>query len=409
MPSDSDTTAGVSLSARGPEFPPLVRLLLTRMLSGLEVGRLTIVAPSGARLVRAADRPGPEATIVLRRWAVLRKLIVGGDVGFAEAYVDGAWTSPDLPALLDLVAANASALDRSVPALAIMRTFNRLRHGRNANSKAGSRRNIAFHYDLGNGFYRLWLDAGMTYSSALYARPEQSLEEAQAAKLERIVELLDLRPGDSVLEIGCGWGALAARLARAGARVTGVTLSSEQLAHAREMLATHGLADRVEIRLQDYREVEGSFDRIVSIEMLEAVGEAYWPTYFQALQQRLKPGAKAVLQVITIHEDRFAHYRRNPDFIQRYVFPGGMLPTPRILGEQAARAGLRLVETQTFGRSYALTLADWRRRFLLTGQEIERQGFGAEFRRLWEYYLCYCEAGFRSGSIDVGFYVLAKP
>jgi cyclopropane-fatty-acyl-phospholipid synthase len=276
----------------------------------------------------------------------------------------------------------------------------------NANTKTGSRRNIAFHYDLGNDFYRTWLDASMTYSSALYSRPDQGLEAAQERKLARILALLEMEEGHRVLEIGCGWGDLAARLAKSGCHVTGLTLSKEQLAHARALAQAEGIAGRTDLRLQDYRDVGGRYDRVVSIEMLEAVGERYWPTYFSTVRERLAPGGRAVLQVITIDEERFKTYRRSADFIQRYIFPGGMLPTRSIVAREAAQAGLRLVAEETFGASYALTLAEWRRRFFAAWPAIERLGFPPAFRRLWEYYLCYCEAGFRAGVIDVGLYVL---
>jgi cyclopropane-fatty-acyl-phospholipid synthase len=246
----------------------------------------------------------------------------------------------------------------------------------------------------------------MTYSSAIYENPEQSLEDAQQAKQQRILELLTLNGGERVLEIGCGWGSLAAGLARHGARVTAVTLSAQQLAGAQAFIAAESSADRVELRLQDYREVEGSFDRIVSIEMLEAVGEEYWPAYFTTLRARLRAGGKAVLQVITIREDGFERYRKSTDFIQRYIFPGGLLPSKAVIAEQAVRAGFSLTSVASFGDSYAITLVEWRRRFLSAWPEIEQLGFGPSFRRLWEYYLSYCEAGFRIGAIDVGLYLM---
>ncbi len=287
-----------------------------------------------------------------------------------------------------------------------LRVFNRLRHRRNANTKTGSRRNIGFHYDLGNDFYRLWLDRSMTYSSALYETPEQSLEDAQQAKHRQIVDLLALRGGERVLEIGCGWGSLIGPLLHRGAQVTALTLSEQQLAYAQVVADRDSQRGHVELRLQDYRDVTGSFDRIVSIEMLEAVGEEYWPVYFTTLRARLRPGGKAVLQVITIREERFAGYRKGADFIQRYIFPGGLLPTKTIIREEAARAGLTLATATSFGDSYAVTLAEWRRRFLTAWREIEQLGYRPSFRRLWEYYLSYCEAGFRTRDLDVGLYVI---
>lgn len=391
--------------------------LIGRVLGGLALGRITVELPGGGQVTRAGARPGPEARVRLNRWAALRRLVTGGDIGFAEGYMEGDWSSPDLTTLIELVALNGPAVEERIAGLAPVRALNKLRHGARRNSRAGSRRNISFHYDLGNEFYRLWLDPGMIYSSALYegedgtpqAALRGTLEEAQAAKLARIHQLLQLSGGERVLEIGCGWGTLAAHLAIRGAEVTGVTLSREQLAHARTHIADLGIAERAELRLQDYRDVEGRFDRIVSIEMIEAVGEAYWPTYFATLRERLAPGGLAVLQVITIAEDRFAGYRARPDFIQRYIFPGGMLPTKSIVAAQAQAAGLALTHRECFGASYARTLADWRDRFAGRSGELEALGFDARFRRLWNYYLAYCEAGFRSGATDVGLYVLRRP
>ena len=402
--SESRTAAPAALprtDARG-----LGPFVLKRLLSCLDAGALTVVMPSGARLEHHAAKPGPEATLVLRDWRAFRRFAARGEVGFAEAYMAGEWTTPDLTALIELAATNVARLEDALAGFMPVRIFRRLKHLMRSNTKVGSRRNIAFHYDLGNNFYKPWLDPSMTYSSALYASPNATLEAAQETKLKRIVELLDLNAGSKVLEIGCGWGALAARIAREGAHLTGLTLSTEQLARARALMDEQGLADKTDLRLQDYRDVTGQFDRIVSIEMLEAVGEQYWPVYFQTLKNRLVPGGTAVLQVITIDEPRFEGYRRSPDFIQHYVFPGGMLPTKTIMAEQAERAGLELVSRECFGASYALTLAEWKRRFQAAWPQVEALGFDTTFRRLWDYYLSYCEAGFRTGVIDVGLYKL---
>ena len=295
-------------------------------------------------------------------------------------------------------------MDGSLPVRVLRRVVHMLR----GNSLGGSRRNIAFHYDLGNTFYRPWLDQSMTYSSALEFVQGQSLDLAQAHKLDHICALLDLAPDAKVLEVGCGWGALAVQMAQAGAQVTGITLSQEQLAFARERMAHAGLADRVDLQLCDYREVTGRYDRIVSIEMLEAVGETWWPTYFRKVHDCLAPGGRAVLQVITIGEDRFDHYRQAPDFIQHYIFPGGMLPTRSILAQQSAQAGLELTHQQQFGTAYAATLAEWRHRFEAARDTMLGNGFDERFCRMWNYYLSYCEAGFATGQIDVGLYVLEK-
>jgi len=377
-------------------------------LSFLRFGRLTVELPSGQHMDQTAAQAGPHGILKLQRWRALRRLALGGEVGFARAYLDGDWSSPDLAALIELVARNDAAFAGVIDGSKVVRFFNRLRHRARANTKAGSKRNILFHYDLGNAFYRQWLDKNMIYSSAIYPADTASLEDAQQAKIDRILRLLDVSDGDSVLEIGCGWGALAREMAeREKARVTGITLSPAQLEVARDRISRHGLEERVDLQLRDYRDVEGRFDRIVSIEMIEAVGEEFLPSYFGTIRRLLTEKGKAVLQAITIAEERFDSYRRTPDFIQRHIFPGGFLPTKTLLREQVARAGLTLVGIETFGESYALTLREWRSRFLEAWPRIRELGFDNRFRNLWEYYLSYCEGGFRAGSIDVGLYTLA--
>jgi cyclopropane-fatty-acyl-phospholipid synthase len=386
---------------------PVMRVM-RRWLAQLHQGSISIVLPDGQMVHHSGDEPGPPAQITLHNWRALRRLLWRGDLGFAEGYIAGDWSSTDLVRLIALGAANLSKLDTVMDGNLPVRMLRRMVHMLRGNSLRGSRRNIAFHYDLGNEFYRPWLDQSMTYSSALAYAHGQTLEAAQAHKLDRIAGLLDAGSGARVLEIGCGWGALAANLAGHGAHVTGVTLSHEQLAFASDRMAQAGLDDRVDLRLCDYRHVTGTFDRIVSIEMLEAVGEAWWPTYFGQIRDCLAPGGRAVLQVITIAEDRFAHYRQAPDFIQHYIFPGGMLPTRSILAQQAKTAGLTLSHEEQFAPAYAATLAEWRRRFEAARDAMAANGFDERFCRLWNYYLCYCEAGFATGQIDVGLYVLDK-
>jgi cyclopropane-fatty-acyl-phospholipid synthase len=381
---------------------------LGKLLSLVEVGRLVIELPSGAKVERIGARPGPEAEVKLNNWRALRRLALKGDVGLATAYFDNDWSSPDLTAVFEFAALNGVRFMQAVEGSAPFKLFNWLAHRAKANTRRGSRRNIEAHYDLGNEFYRLWLDAKMIYSSALFRPAGATLEQAQDAKLQRILESLQLAGEDRVLEIGCGWGGLAAKIAQdSAARVTGVTISPAQLNGARALVLEKSLTDRVELRLQDYRDIEGRFDRIVSIEMVEAVGREFMPKYFDTIRERLKPGGLCVLQAITIAEERFADYCRRPDFIQRYIFPGGFLPSKTLLREMIERAGLKLTAVENFGDSYALTLREWRRRFLNAWPEIEKLGFGPSFKRLWVYYLCYCEAGFRSGAVDVGIYSLA--
>jgi cyclopropane-fatty-acyl-phospholipid synthase len=401
------------LASTPPRLMPgalIGRAVLSKLLKRIAIGRVVVRLPSGDEIEAEGPVAGPDAVLVLHSWKVLRQLVLGGDIGFAEAYMDGHWSSPDLPALIELAARNQDALGDAVTGSAILRLFNRLRHGRHANTRRGSRRNIVSHYDLGNDFYRTWLDEGMSYSSGIYRGEGQSLEAAQTEKQNRIMEMLSLTGGESVLEIGCGWGGLAQRLVEeAGSRVTGLTLSPAQLGYARERLAGPVASGQADLRLQDYRDEAGRYDRIVSIEMLEAVGQEYWPVYFQRVRDCLKPGGVAVLQVISIAEKKFEGYLRSPDFIQLYVFPGGMLPTVTIMREQIAKVGLVLEAFEPFGLSYARTLAEWRRRFHAAWPRLRAGGLDEMFGRKWDYYLAYCEAGFRAGAIDVGLYRITQP
>lgn len=381
--------------------------LLRWATKGVAYGRLLIETPQGSVLEFAGRQPGQQARLKIHSWRFLWRLALNWDLGFAEAYLAGEWSSPDLAALLRFMCLNAN-MGTSLRAFRLPPAIGRLRHGLNRNTRRGSKRNIAAHYDLGNPFYAQWLDPSMMYSSGLYSGSHQTLSEAQKGKLARVAELLDLTGGERVLEIGCGWGGLAENLAeRHDCSVTGLTLSSEQLAYARARLARSVARERCDFRLQDYRDAEGSYDRIVSIEMLEAVGETYWPVYFETLRARLKKDGIAVLQVITIDEGFFESYRRNPDFIQRYIFPGGMLPTASIIAERASSAGLQVVSQEYFGDSYARTLADWRLRFKHSWTSIQSMGFDMRFKRMWDYYLAYCQAGFETGIVNVGLYKIS--
>ena len=379
------------------------RSVLDPLLANLRGGRLRVRLPNGSALASHGDDPGLQATLVVERWRALRRLALGGDIGFAEGYIERDWTSPDLVALLRLAARNLDSLRKTIDGVAVFRLADRLRHLLRGNTRRGSRRNIMAHYDLGNAFYALWLDPTMQYSSAIWTGETPDLEAAQARKLDRIVDLLRLEGGESVLEIGCGWGALARRLAGTkDATVSAITLSPAQLEFAQARAAAEGLDRRIDFRLQDYRDVRGRFDRIVSIEMIEAVGEAHWPAYFRRLAGSLQSGGRAVVQAITMDERHYEPYRRNTDFIQKYVFPGGFVPTRSAIADQAARAGLEIVAEERFGASYARTLAEWRRRFHARWAEAAALGFDDRFRRIWDYYLAYCEAGFAEGTIDVG-------
>ena len=394
---------GLSISSRS-----ITEAILRRIVGDLECGELVIETPSGNRLVLSGARSGLQAKVIIHSWRCLWRIFHSWDIGFADAYIAGEWSSPNLVDLLKLSCNNCAVVE-SLNFLRTPRFWLRLRHAMNRNTKRGSRRNIAAHYDLGNEFYAYWLDAGMTYSAAPFSSGRQTLEEAQDEKLDRILKFLDLAGGESVLEIGCGWGSLAERLIdRHDCAVTGITLSAEQLTYAQRRLREGGLDGRADLRQQDYRDVRETFDRVVSIEMLEAVGEAYWPTYFEKLRDSMRPGGVAVLQVITIDEARFVNYRRRPDFIQKYVFPGGMLPTVEIIEREVAEAGLKLVAKEFFSEGYARTLEEWQHRFQDAWPAIKGRGFDERFKRTWEYYLAYCQAGFETGAINVGLYKVAQ-
>ena len=378
-----------------------IRLLLA-IARRIRRGSLVIHTPDGGEHVFDGPEPGSRATVRVIRPAAVRRLLFGGDVGFAEAYMAGEIESPDIGAVVSLAIENEQAFDDALLGGRMLRLGRRIWHALRGNSRRGSRRNIAHHYDLGNAFYSRWLDDGMTYSSAVFGAPDQDLKSAQRNKYQRICELLALEPGHRVLEIGCGWGGFAEHAAREhGVHVTGITLSREQHDYALRRIDRAGLADRVEIRLQDYRDVTGTFDRVASIEMFEAVGERYWRAYFDKISQVLARGGRAALQIITIADERFESYRRNPDFIQRYIFPGGMLPSPGALRRVVEETGLTWSGEAGFASDYARTLSLWRDRFLDAWPELTGLGFDERFRRMWTYYLSYCESGFQSGLIDV--------
>jgi cyclopropane-fatty-acyl-phospholipid synthase len=397
----NDRSASLDLRP-APPLPRAVRMLFA-VLARLRYGHLRVSGPRGQSFSFPGAMPGPDVTLVLEDWAVCGDILRKGDIGFAESYIDGRWSTPDLAALITLAALNHGALEDAVYGSVWGKLLYRLRHLLRANTRAGSRRNVHAHYDLGNDFYAGWLDATMTYSSALFAGDlSQSLEDAQLAKYERILAVLDPQPGQRILEIGCGWGAFAEYAARTRrCQVHGITVSQRQLEYAQARMQRAGVADRVSLEFRDYRDVEGRFDHVVSIEMYEAVGERYWPAYFGAIAQRLAPGGKAVLQAITIADRLFPRYRRGTDFIQQYIFPGGMLASPAEIVRQAQRAGLAVRETFGFGSDYAETLQRWSQRFNAAWPQLQHGAFDARFRRLWNFYLAYCEAGFRAGNTDV--------
>lgn len=383
--------------------------LLLALGRHLQAGQLHLVLPDGGSYRFSGTRPGPVAKLRVRSPRFLRRVLLGGDIGFAEAYMDGDCDSPDLRALVELALANAESWERLLEGVSFWRLASRLRDLARPNNRFWARRNIARHYDLGNAFYEAWLDPGMAYSAAVFERPDQPLEEAQTAKYRRIAERARLAPSHHLLEIGCGWGGFAIFAAREiGCRVTAITLSAAQHANALRRVREAGLEDRVTVLLRDYRDIQGRFDRIVSIEMLEAVGERYWPVYMRKLSELLAPGGVAALQVITIDDALWPSYRRGVDFIRRYIFPGGLLPAMSVLRDEAARAGLACRDEGGYGQDYALTLAYWHRRFDAAWPRIARLGFDERFRRMWKFYLAYCEGGFRLGRIDVKQFALVK-
>ena len=401
--------ANAALINRLSGVPRSLRFALHRLLK-LKVGVLTVVLPDARALRFEGDEAGPQARLELNNFSIVRKVLAGGDVGFAESYMDGDWTTPDLPAVLTVFSANLDRMEGITAGGPVTRLLHWLYHKLRANTKAGAKRNIEAHYDLGNEFYTQWLDPSMTYSSARFSAPDQSLEDAQREKYAGIARAIDLKRDDHVLEIGCGWGGFAEFAAKhVGAKVTCLTLSPSQREFALNRMERHQLSDRVEIKLQDYRDETGRYDAVASIEMFEAVGQEYWPSFFAKVADVLKPGGKAGLQIITIRDDLFDTYSKRADFIQRYIFPGGVLPSVTKLEEQFDSAGLAYDGVEAFGQDYAETLNRWLHRFNDAWDQIKPLGFDTRFKRMWDFYLSYCEAGFRTGRIDVAQFALSKP
>jgi len=393
----AETRDAVARTPRG--FTLLLRLLAANWT----FGRLTVLLPNGQRHELEGKQPGKAATLDIRDYRFARRVLASGDIGFAEGYMAGEWETPQLATLLEAMAQNYDHIRRVVDGNPVMQLVNWLSHKRRRNSRAGSKKNIHAHYDLGNAFYASWLDPSMTYSSARFAGSGMALETAQRAKYAALAQLMDLQAGQTVLEIGCGWGGFAEFAAReVGAKVVGITISQEQHDFARRRLFNAGLSEKADIQLIDYRDVAGRFDRVASIEMFEAVGQEYWPAYFDKVHDVLVPGGKAGLQIITIDDPLFEAYNRRPDFIQKYVFPGGMLPSEPRLRPVVEQAGLAWQAVERFGQDYADTLRAWDERFQAAWGDIRRMGaFDERFRRLWRFYLAYCEAGFRSARTDV--------
>jgi len=404
-------TTSIATPIALPETAPAAARAIFRLLRQLRVGTLDVQLPDGS-MAHFGSGGEPRAALSLHDWSVCAAALKSGDIGFAERFIDGSWHSPDLVALLKVFIANRESFESVIYGTWWGRLAYRVRHLLNRNSRHGSRKNIHAHYDIGNPFYRLWLDETMNYSSALFEGDfERPTADAQLAKVRRALREVEIKPGDRLLEVGCGWGALAeAAAGEFGAHVTGVTLSTEQLEFATERLRRHGLAERSELRLQDYRDIaDEPFDAIASIEMFEAVGREYWGSYFATLRARLKPGGRACIQTITIRDDLFERYTRSTDFIQQYIFPGGLLPSPEAFRGEARKAGLEVVNELAFGADYAETLRRWRVAFLARDPQVRKLGFDTRFMRIWEFYLAYCEAAFDTGNTNVMQFTLRRP
>ena len=400
----------VLTSTKGQKDLPRYFPAVFDVASQLNHGRLEFHLPDGRIFSAEGRKPGLTAVINVHNPDCFARLIREGDMGFSDAYLEGWWSSPDLQVFMDTILDRNEEVFDGFPGMGSLRVFERFRHWMHSNSKEQAKKNIAYHYDLGNEFYSKWLDETMTYSSALFSSDQQDLSKAQIAKYKSMVDQMGVKPGDHVLEIGCGWGGFAEYAAgQRGLRVTGLTISKEQHDYAVERIKRAGLSDMVEIVMRDYRDEVGVYDGIASIEMFEAVGENYWPTYFNTVRERLKPGAKATLQIITIAEKRFAAYRKGVDFIQKHIFPGGMLPSVEALTDQITRAGLLRLNSIEFGDSYSLTLRRWHEIFNDKWDEVRELGFDDRFKRMWNYYLTSCAAAFQSGNCDVTQVTLERP
>jgi cyclopropane-fatty-acyl-phospholipid synthase len=380
------------------------------MAQEMNNGRVDFVMPDGRTFRADGKQPGHVAELRVHNPDLFARLIREGDLGFCDAYLDNWWSTPDLQAFMDLVHADNEDIYDGFPGQGLVRMFEKLRFWMQRNHKSQARKNISYHYDLGNEFYGLWLDDTMTYSSALFETGQESHEAAQRAKYKSMVDQMGVKEGDHVLEIGCGWGGFAEYAAKErGLKVTGLTISQEQFNYAEERIEKAGISDLVEFKLQDYRDEKGTYDGIASIEMFEAVGEKYWPIYFETVRERLKPGANATLQIITVDDRRWDIYKNSVDFIQKYIFPGGMLPSPKALRQQVVKAGLEVERSIEFGSSYNISLRRWHETFNDKWDQIADMGFDDRFRRMWNFYLTSCAATFDSGNCDVTQITIKRP
>ncbi|MEM7067653.1 MAG: cyclopropane-fatty-acyl-phospholipid synthase family protein [Pseudomonadota bacterium] len=406
MSATTDFSNSISINrsnfSRARDALPYLARKVFDILLRIESGRIYLQLPNKKIYCIDSEKPGPEGRLILKNWKLAKAVVFGGTIGVAESYMDGDWESPNVTELMEFFLVNESIYNDIADQNFVINLIEKIRHWLNRNNRTGSKKNIAAHYDLGNDFYSLWLDPSMTYSSAIYEDGANSLERAQFDKYKSLATRMGVTENSHILEIGCGWGGFAEFVTREiGAKVTGLTISREQLNFAQKRIQNAGLQDKAEFKFQDYRDETGKYDQIASIEMFEAVGEQYWPTYFSKIRDCLKPGGTAGLQIITIEDKSFEDYRQRPDFIQRYIFPGGMLPSPSALADVTAQEGLKLANERIFPQDYAKTLKEWRIRFLEKWDEIRAQGFDERFKRMWEFYLYYCEAGFKTEGIDV--------
>ena len=382
---------------------------LMELLNRLEYGQITLEMPNGVKRQFVGNSAGPNARISINSNRFFPRILLHGEIGFAEDYFEGVWDTPDLQALLDLLVANSDQLRSGLRKTKIVGALESIRHRLRSNSKRQARKNISYHYDLGNDFYSLWLDETMTYSSGLFDPSGISLVDSQARKYDAVANSIGANGDSNLLEIGCGWGGFAEHVAKTrGSKVTGLTISQEQYDFAKKRIFKAGLSEKVDIVLRDYRDEQGQYDGVASIEMFEAVGEEHWQTYFDTVRNRLKPQAKATIQTITIADDRFEKYRNQVDFIQKYIFPGGMLPSPQVFTQQADLAGLSITENLAFGQDYSQTLRIWSDQFNAAWPSIQKFGFDDRFRRMWNYYLAACAASFRYENTNVIQFTLTK-
>ena len=405
MSSNINVVSNTSLT-----LPWHARTILS-LLEKIQIGQLTLVSPEGEKFIFRGTQSGIEANIQIHDWTVCKACLKSGDIGLAETYIDGLWDSTDIQSLLRLFLVNRQVIEKAIYGNWWGRLGYRIKHWLNKNSKAGSKKNIHAHYDIGNAFYSLWLDPSMTYSSACFEDKDTSLIEAQEAKYQRIINSIDVHAGQNILEVGCGWGGLMEVASKHGINIDCLTISQEQATYARDraQCIKSDASGEVNILIQDYRDHQNQYDGIASIEMFEAVGEKYWSTYFEIIQRCLKPGKKACIQTIVIADNLFDKYRRSSDFIQQYVFPGGMLPSIKKFKEAAQSKGLIVEDVYQFGQDYQKTLCLWHQKFNQHLQEIKQQGFDEKFIRLWNLYLMYCAAGFAENSTDVVQFTLSKP